>query len=137
MKRVALILAVFGSFGISFSYIQSDSLAESIQRGEVVYKTNCVSCHLKEGEGLEGTFPPLAKTDRLGDKSRLVNILYNGLRDRITVKGVQYENEMNPLNLTEQQIADVLNYIRNSWGNKDTMISLSEVKKLKKVGKSE
>lgn len=106
-------------------------LAESVKRGKVVYETNCVSCHMSEGEGLEGTFPPLAKTGRLSDKGRLVKIVFHGLSGPITVDGVEYNMEMNPVPLSDEEAADVLNYIRNSWGNKAPEIKVGEVKQLK------
>jgi mono/diheme cytochrome c family protein len=133
MKKIVVLLSVVSLAAFSFSFIQGDSLAASVERGKSVYKTNCLSCHMAEGEGLEGTFPPLAKTGRLSDKGRLVNIIFNGLSGPIIVKDVEYDNEMNPLNLTDQQAADVLNYIRNSWGNKGAMIQVSEIKDLKKT----
>jgi mono/diheme cytochrome c family protein len=133
MKKIVLLLSVV-SLAFSFSFIQGDNLAASVERGKSVYKTNCLSCHMAEGEGLEGTFPPLAKTGRLSDKGRLVNIIFNGLSGPITVKDVEYDNEMIPMNLTNEQVTDVLNYVRNSWGNKEVIITVAEVGKLKKAG---
>lgn len=117
---------------ISLSFRQSDPLTASVGRGKTLYEKNCLSCHMADGKGLEGTFPPLAQTQRLADKARLVNILFNGLQEPITVNKIQYDTEMNPMNLTDEQVADVLNYVRNAWGNKQSIITVSEVKSLKK-----
>ena len=87
---------------------------------------------MENGEGLEGAFPPLAKTGRLTDKKRLVKIIYNGLEGPITVNGKEYNNQMNPLALSEQEVTDVLNYIRNSWGNTHQVMKVSEIKELAK-----
>lgn len=127
-KLIVLLLAA----GTLLSFVQTDYLKESIGRGKFVYETNCKSCHMADGRGLEGTFPPLANTGRLDDKGRLVKIIFNGLNDPITIDGTEYTMEMNPLKLTDQQAADVLNYIRNSWGNKGVAIQESEIKSLKK-----
>ena len=129
-ERIALLLVI--PVVLSFSSFQSDSLPESVKRGKSVYEGNCISCHMENGEGLEGAFPPLAKTGRLTDKKRLVKIIYNGLEGPITVNGKEYNNQMNPLALSEQEVTDVLNYIRNSWGNKHQQMKVSEIKELAK-----
>ncbi len=129
-ERIALLLAI--PVVLSFSSFQSDSLQESVTRGKLVYEGNCISCHMENGEGLEGAFPPLAKTGRLKDKKQLVKIIYNGLEGPITVNGKEYNNQMNPLALSEQEVTDVLNYIRNSWGNKHQVMKVSEIKGLMK-----
>jgi mono/diheme cytochrome c family protein len=129
-QRIALLLVI--PVVLSFSFFQSDSLPESVKRGKLVYEGNCISCHMANGEGLEGAFPPLAKTGRLTDKKRLVKIIYNGLEGPITVNGKEYNNQMNPLALSEQEVTDVLNYIRNSWANKHQPMKVSEIKELTK-----
>lgn len=126
------IVLILGSFTVFlFSFFQKDDLASSVERGKGVYEGNCASCHMAEGEGIEGAFPPLAKTGRLADKGKLVKIVLEGTRGAITVKGKQYDLEMNGINLTDEEVRDVLNYVRNSWGNKAPGISLAEVKKFK------
>jgi nitrite reductase (NO-forming) len=115
------------------SFMQAGTLKESVERGKTVYESTCMSCHMAEGEGLEGAFPPLAGTGRLADKGRLVKILYNGMSGPIKVKGKEYNMEMTPVaHLSDQEAADVLNYIRNSWGNKAAEIKTAEIAKLKK-----
>ena len=129
-ERIALVLVI--PVVLSFSSFQSDSLPESVKRGKLVYEGNCIACHMENGEGLEGAFPPLAKTGRLTDKKQLVKIIYNGLGGPITVNGKEYNNQMNPLTLSEQEVTDVLNYIRNSWGNTHQVMKVSEIKELAK-----
>lgn len=128
-KGRVLILGMFTM--ISFSFVQSDDLASSVARGKGVYEGNCLSCHMAEGEGLEGAFPPLAKTGRLTDKAKLVKVVLQGISGPITVNGKQYDIEMIPVTLSDEEVRDVLNYVRNSWGNKAPVISLAEVKKFK------
>jgi mono/diheme cytochrome c family protein len=83
--------------------------------------------------GLPGQFPPLAGSDWvLGNKERLIKITMHGLMGEIEVNGVKYNNVMAPPgippgSLTDQQIADVLTYIRNDWGNSASSISPEEV----------
>ena len=118
-----------------FAFLQQDTLSASVERGKTVYESNCMSCHMVDGAGLEGAFPPLANTGRLTDKSRLVKIVVNGLSGPIEVKGTQYDMEMNAVPLSDQEIMDVLNYVRNSWGNKAPIVTLPEVNKFKATTK--
>ena len=127
IKKRVLIVSVFTI--TSFSFVQSDDLAISVARGKGVYEGNCISCHMTEGEGIEGAFPPLAKTGRLADKAKLVNVIVQGISGPITVNGKEYNLEMNPIALSDAEVRDVLNYVRNSWGNKAPAISLAEVNK--------
>ena len=93
----------------------------------------CYTCHQTNGEGLAGQFPPLANSDWvLGDKERLIKISIYGLMGEIQVNGITYNNVMAPPgippgSLTDQQIADVLTYIRNEWGNSASAVSPGEV----------
>ena len=93
----------------------------------------CFTCHQPNGEGLAGQFPPLAGSDWvLGDKDRLIKISMYGLMGEIEVNGVKYNNVMAPPgippgSLTDDQIANVLTYIRNDWGNSASAVSAEEV----------
>lgn len=108
---------------------QQDTLKQSMKRGEEVYTANCSSCHMPQGEGVDGAFPPLAKTDYLKNQKRAIGIILNGQEGEITVNGVKYNVPMTALpHLTDHEIADVLNYISNSWGNKNLMIKPAQVK---------
>lgn len=108
---------------------QEDTLPQSMKRGEEVYSANCSSCHMPAGEGVESVFPPLANTSYLKNQKRAIGILLNGQEGEITVNGKKYNVPMSAVNhLTDLQIADVLNYVSNSWGNKNTMIKPVQVK---------
>lgn len=102
----------------------------SLQRGKQVYVRYCLSCHQPDGGGVPRMNPPLIKTEFvLGNKKRLIGIVLKGLNLPIEINGVTYENPMaSHAFLKDQQIADVLNYVRNSFGNKATFISPKEVK---------
>lgn len=94
------------------------AVKESISRGAEVYNNFCASCHLASGEGIQGTFPPLAKSDWLTDKRKeTIHAVKYGLSGPIKVNGEDYDNLMPALGLTDEEVADVLNYISHSWGN--------------------
>ncbi len=114
-------------------------LARQISSGKVIYMKAapggglCFTCHQPNGQGLAGQFPPLAGSDWvLGDKERLIKISIHGLMGEIEVNGVKYNNVMAPPgippgSLTDQQIADVLTYVRNDWGNSASAVTPLEV----------
>jgi len=116
MTLVTFVLSIVVITMLSFN--QGFDLKASVKRGKTVYETNCMSCHMPEGTGLEGTFPPLVKSKNLADKNRVIKIILKGLSGPLKVNGVDYDGEMAGINLTNEQVADVANYIRNSWGNK-------------------
>lgn len=98
-------------------------------KGEEVYKRTCAACHQANGEGLANSFPPLAKSDYLlADKARSIKQIISGSSGEIIVNGQKYNSTMPPQNLTDEQIADVLNYVLNSWGNNGGEVTLEEVK---------
>lgn len=91
-----------------------------LAHGARVYRALCVACHLPDGRGMAGVTPPLAGADfMLQDRERAVAIVLHGLTGPITVNGTGYSNVMPPLNavLTDRQVADVLTYVFNTWGN--------------------
>lgn len=110
----------------------SDS-TESFVRGKVLYKSHCMSCHQFDGGGVDNLNPPLIQTSYvLGSKVGLINIVLKGFKERVDIDGNNYSNNMPPLNyLTDQQIADVLTYVRNDFGNKATLIKAADVKRLR------
>jgi mono/diheme cytochrome c family protein len=88
--------------------------------GKPVYMNNCATCHQATGMGVPGAFPPLAGSEWVtGSEERIVRIVLHGLKGPITVAGKQYDNVMAPLGavLKDEQIANVLSYIRSEWGN--------------------
>lgn len=111
---------------------QNPILQESMARGETIYKDFCVTCHLPDGKGVAKTFPPLAKSDYLiNNRLKSIKSIKYGLFGEITVNGQKYNNVMSPLGLEDSEIADVMNYITNSWGNSnDKLITEDEVSKI-------
>jgi mono/diheme cytochrome c family protein len=108
----------------------SNNINASIARGELVYKKACLSCHMIDGGGVPHLNPPLAQTAYvLGDKSKIIYIVLHGMTDRIPIEDDYYSNNMAAhTDLNNQQIADVLTYVRNSFGNKASAVTVAEVK---------
>lgn len=108
---------------------QETQLQQSIKRGKALYLDMCATCHLPNGEGVAKVYPPLAKSDYLMEKREAsIKAVKYGLKGKIEVNGVAYKGMMENLGLYEDEVADVMNYITNSWGNKnDKMITEKEV----------
>lgn len=102
----------------------------ALAKGKAVYTQYCMACHQVDGGGVQGLNPPLIKTTYvLGDQKRLINIVLKGLNQEIEIDGDIYANPMPALNfLTDQQVSDVLTYVRNSFGNKAAAITAAQVK---------
>jgi len=101
-----------------------------MERGKQVFLTSCFACHMANGEGLPGIFPPVAKSDFLkADKDRAIRVVTRGLSGPITVNGQAYNNMMPPQALDDAQTANVLTYIMNSWGNDMGAVSVDDVKR--------
>ncbi|WP_317191584.1 c-type cytochrome [Hymenobacter negativus] len=110
--------------------------AAGVLKGKAIYTQYCLTCHQADGLGVEGMNPPLAKTDYvLGDKTRLITVLLNGLKGE-EINGEDYHGVMpSQAYLTDQQLADVLTYVRNSFGNKATAVTPAEVKAVRAAKK--
>ncbi len=106
------------------------AMAAAITRGAVVYKNVCITCHMADGGGVPNMNPPLIKTEYvLGDKARLAHIVLAGLAEPLEIDGNDYKQHMPAQNyLTDQQVADVLTYVRNKFGNKASAVQVAEVK---------
>ena len=117
------------------SYMQQEKpLKQSILDGEEIYQDFCLQCHLDNGKGVENAFPPLAKSDYLQNNIEVsIRGVKYGLRGEITVNGETYNGVMVNQGLDEEEIADVMNYILNSWGNKaEGQITVAQVLEVQK-----
>ena len=105
------------------------SFKQSIEKGKLVYEQYCLTCHQIDGSGVPHLNPPLIKTSFvLGDKKKLIGIILKGLNDT-EIDGEFYSNPMPAFNsLTNQEIANVLTYVRNSFSNKASAVTEEEVK---------
>ena len=121
---------------IQFIWLQQNKpLKESITRGNEIYNDFCVQCHLDNGEGVAGIFPPLSNSDYLLNNIResIYGLKY-GMEGPITVNGELYDGIMVSQGLDNEEIADVMNYILNSWENSynNEIITPSLVNEIKK-----
>src|SRR5688572_21538641 len=119
MTRVLLLLAIF-----VLPALGQDDIKASADRGKMVYMQTCMACHQLTGLGIPGAFPPLAKTEWVtGDTRRLVAIVIKGISGVMTVDGKIYATGLPQPDTTfpqlkdDKNVADVLNYVRTSFGN--------------------
>jgi len=112
---------------------ENTPLAKSIAKGKEVYTDFCMQCHLVNGKGDSKNFPPLDGSDWLAKKeTQSIHAVKFGQTGEILVNGKKYNNTMPPMGLSNQEVADVMNYIRNSWSNKNPkMISTEQVEAVK------
>ncbi|HJW05031.1 MAG TPA: c-type cytochrome, partial [Rhodanobacter sp.] len=105
--------------------------AEQIAAGKQLFTGTCSVCHQANGEGLPNVFPPLAKSDYLAaDPKRAMTIVTHGLSGKVTVNGHEYDSVMPPMSqLNDDEVANILTYVLNSWGNPGGQISKEEVAK--------
>ncbi len=112
--------------------LKDKPLAQKIKDGKQVYMNTCFACHQAEGQGIPNAFPPLAKSDYLNaDVKRAIGIVLNGKTGEITVNGKKYNSVMTKQTLTDEEVADVMTYIYNSWGNNKTNVTINKVKEVK------
>jgi len=122
-----LFIILFGEFTVERTY--EFDLEASIKRGKEVYITYCLSCHSEDWQGVEGLYPPVAKSDYLmADTKRSIKQTLFGVTGEMTVNGKVYNMPMDGIDLSDEQTSDVLNYIRNSWGNKGKAVLPEDVK---------
>jgi mono/diheme cytochrome c family protein len=111
---------------------QLDPFQFAMKKGATVYN-NCQGCHQVSGAGQPGLIPPLAGSEWVaGGTERITRVLINGLSGQVHVKGATYNNVMPPQgHLSDKEIAQVVTFIRNSWGNQGTMVTPEMVKKVR------
>ena len=109
------------------------SFADRFKDGHTLFESNCSGCHQSTGLGVPGSFPPLAKSDFLmGRQDKGIGVLLHGINNEpITVNGKNFKGVMPQLSLTDDQVASILTYVRNSWGNKSAQVKEGDVKKLR------
>jgi len=104
--------------------------------GEAIYAANCVACHQPNGQGMPGAFPPLAGSEWVtGAVDRPIAIVLHGLQGPITVAGNEYNGVMMAGGtsgaMDDQQISDVLSYVRSSWGNSASAVTAADVARVR------
>jgi nitrite reductase (NO-forming) len=111
--------------------------AQQIEAGSVLYKGTCSTCHQENGQGLANVFPPLAKSDYLlQNPKRAIEIVLNGLSGPVTVNGGTYNSVMPPMSqLNDDEVANILTYALNHWGNQGPAVTAAQVAKVRATTK--
>ncbi|MBE7941309.1 MULTISPECIES: copper-containing nitrite reductase [Ramlibacter] len=112
------------------------TVGEQVQAGQALFAGTCSVCHQANGAGLPGVFPPLAKSDFLAaDIQRAMGVVLHGLSGKVTVNGQDYNSVMPPMNqLNDDEVANILTYVLNSWGNAGGRVTKDEVKARRAAG---
>ncbi len=128
MFKTLFITGFIALIGLSVVSFSTDHLQKT-QKGKQLYALHCQSCHMENGQGQPDIFPPLAKTTYVKDVKKNIKIILEGQSGEITVNGKKY-NGMMPAQpyLTDLEIAEVLTYVRSSWGNKYPAVKPAQVK---------
>ena len=112
--------------------VQKTPLQQSVERGKEVYSELCITCHMANGKGVPGAFPPLNPSDWLTEKrTESIHAVKYGLKGEIVVNSQEYNNVMLPLGLDDEEVADVMNYTIQTW-NEGEMVTVEEVAAVKK-----
>ena len=97
-------------------------LPDSIENGQKLYNNYCAACHQVNGQGIPMAYPPLTIAELVEDNSRMVKSILEGVPGPVELEGVTYSAPMAALKLTDEQVADILNYVKNSWGNESERV---------------
>lgn len=113
------------------------NLAVSMANGKAIYINHCLTCHQADGGGVPNMNPPLIKTSYItGSHAQLIKVLLNGFSENVDIDGESYSNVMPAHDfLKDREIADVLTYVRKSFGNKSSAITEAQVKAVRDKNK--
>lgn len=105
------------------------------QAGKSLYIKCCLTCHQADGRGVPNMYPPIQQSDWVnGDKTKLINVVLNGLSGEIEVNGEYYDQTMPKFNyLSNNQISNILSYIRQNYGNNSSPVTLNDVLMIRNV----
>ncbi len=121
-----------GLRGVAPSPTGAKSKSERIELGRRLFASICAACHQLTGRGLPNVFPPLAGSDFLNaDKKRAIKIVINGRQGEVVVNGMKFNNSMPSFPLSDQDIANALTFVYNSFGNSGLQVTPEEVKTLR------
>ncbi len=135
MRIFVAAACVAGIVTIGVSGVAAKAPPNAPMAGAKVFATNCTGCHGANGQGQPGIFPPLAANPyESGDPKRVIHTVKYGLKGKIVVKGVKYDGQMPAWTgtLSDRQIADVISFVRSTWGNKGTPVTAAQVAAVKK-----
>jgi len=125
VKLCSIIAIIISSCGSDSNPTNTKTPAVS---GKDVYNRTCVACHQPNGQGVPGTFPPLAKSDYIANKENTIRQVLKGSSGELTVNGNKFNNTMPPQQLSDEEVAAVLTYVYGSFGNSGGTVTPDEVK---------
>jgi mono/diheme cytochrome c family protein len=126
-----LVIGIFVLLGVGVM-----SMKPPAERGKAIYEQSCLPCHQADAGGVPGMNPPLRKSPYVqGAPARLIGIVLQGLNDGVEIDGDTYSNPMPPFGaaLKDQDIADVLSYVRSHFGNKAGAITTPQVSRIRQT----
>jgi len=132
LNKITFLSFIIGLFIVSTSAgLQQKKPSPAVMdRGKKIYEKECLGCHQVDGAGTSRMNPPLIKTKWVtGPKEQLIKVVMKGVTEPLTIGDDEYYNPM-PAHtyMTDQEISDVLTFVRNSFGNKASSVSVNEVK---------
>jgi nitrite reductase (NO-forming) len=112
---------------------------QQIDAGQALFAGTCSTCHQADGRGLEGIFPPLAKSDWLAkDRLRVPTAILRGVQGKVVVNGKEYNSIMPPMSqLTDDEVANIATYVLNSWDNPGGRVTKAEAAGIRKDAKAQ
>lgn len=122
--------------GVNANEVSANDLPTLMEKGKQVYTTTCQACHQATGAGIPGAFPPLGESEWVnGSPKRMIAIVLHGLQGEINVKGQKFQGVMPPFKdqLKAEDIAAVVTYVRNSFGNKSDLVPVDLVNQVKEA----
>ncbi len=140
-KRLVVVITMLGAVVVCLNI--RPTLAEAarggpgpstMQRGQKIYEQTCLTCHQADAGGVPGMTPPLQKSPYVqGPAVKVIGIVMNGLNDGVEIDGETYTNPMPPFGtvLKDQEIADVLTYLRSHFGNKAAPVTVTQVARIR------
>jgi mono/diheme cytochrome c family protein len=114
----------------SHRLLAQKTLPKPVRSGSQAYVATCITCHQANGQGIRGAFPPLVKTEWVTGRADVaIAIVLHGMTGEVAVGGVKYSVPMAALGatLSDQEIANVLTYVRSQWGNSASAVTAAEV----------
>lgn len=129
MSRISLTILVAW---IAFAPSGLGAEASGIERGQGIYVARCAMCHGATGDGFADSFPPLAKSDWLAsNREGSIEAVVAGLNREIVVNGRTYRGQMPPVIIDDDEVAAVLTFVLNSWGNPGGEVTAEDVRKVR------
>jgi len=114
----------------------ADEKKELMAKGQKVYTEYCKTCHQANGQGMSNVYPPLAASDyiKLMPRKTIASEIVNGKAGKVKVNGKEYNGVMAaiPAKYTDTDVAAVLTYVYNSWGNPGGVFTAKEIAKVRK-----